>query len=177
MAQRMESAAAPGGVMLGESTAKLVENLAVLGEPELVHIKGSQAPVPARRLLAMPSGRFVSPRRESTLVGRTWELNTIGGILEQAIGGNGCVAAVVGPPGIGKSRTVAEAVQRATSAGLEVFSTYCESHTRDVPFHVVERLLRSVFGINDVTPRWPGNVPVSGYPRRTPKICCCWTIC
>lgn len=152
MAQRMESAAAPGGVMLGESTAKLVENLAVLGEPELVHIKGSQAPVPARRLLAMPSGRFVSPRRESTLVGRTWELNTIGGILEQAIGGNGCVAAVVGPPGIGKSRTVAEAVQRATSAGLEVFSTYCESHTRDVPFHVVERLLRSVFGINDVTP-------------------------
>ena len=40
MAQRMESIAPPGGVMLGESTARLVENTVVLGEPELVHVKG-----------------------------------------------------------------------------------------------------------------------------------------
>src|SRR5581483_520661 len=33
MAQRMESAAPPGGVMLGESTARLVEHVAVLGDP------------------------------------------------------------------------------------------------------------------------------------------------
>jgi adenylate cyclase len=41
MAQRMESVAPPGGAMLSESTARLVENAAVLGEPEMVHIKGS----------------------------------------------------------------------------------------------------------------------------------------
>ena len=41
MAQRMESVAPPGGVMLSESTARLVEGAAVLGEPELVHIKGA----------------------------------------------------------------------------------------------------------------------------------------
>src|SRR5271165_1107458 len=41
MAQRMESVAPPGGVMLSESTAHLVERKgAVLGEHELVHIKG-----------------------------------------------------------------------------------------------------------------------------------------
>ena len=40
MAQRMESVAPPGGVMLSESTARLVENAAVLGEQKLVHIKG-----------------------------------------------------------------------------------------------------------------------------------------
>src|SRR6201997_5769759 len=40
MAQRMESAAPPDGVMLSGSTARLVGNAAVLGEPEPVHIKG-----------------------------------------------------------------------------------------------------------------------------------------
>ena len=35
MAQRMESVAPPGGVMLCESTARLVENAAVLSQPEL----------------------------------------------------------------------------------------------------------------------------------------------
>ena len=53
MAQRMESVAPPGGVMLSESTARLVENVAVLGEPEVVQIKGLPAPVPARRLLGV----------------------------------------------------------------------------------------------------------------------------
>ncbi len=40
MAQRMESVAPPGGVMLGASTARLVENSAVLGEPQLVRNQG-----------------------------------------------------------------------------------------------------------------------------------------
>ena len=52
MAQRMESVAPPGGVMLGESTARLVETRVVLGERETVHIKGFDTGVPARRLLA-----------------------------------------------------------------------------------------------------------------------------
>ena len=51
MAQRMESAAPPGGVMISESTAHLVSHIAVLGEPETVRIKGSDSPVTAYRLL------------------------------------------------------------------------------------------------------------------------------
>src|SRR5271166_6393829 len=53
LAQRMESVAPPGGVMLSESTARLVEHLAVLSEPELVRIKGSDEPVRARRLVTI----------------------------------------------------------------------------------------------------------------------------
>ena len=53
MAQRMESAAPPGGVMLSESTARLVEHLTVLAEAEWIHIKGTDEPVNARRLLAI----------------------------------------------------------------------------------------------------------------------------
>ena len=50
MAQRMESVAPPGGVMLSESTARLVDGAVALGESELVHIKGAEAPVVAHRL-------------------------------------------------------------------------------------------------------------------------------
>src|SRR5271169_445539 len=51
MAQRMESVAPPGGVILSTSTARLVEGAATLGEVERVRIKGTDQPVPARRLL------------------------------------------------------------------------------------------------------------------------------
>ena len=45
MAQRMESVAPPGGVMLSASTARLVDGAAALGEPEMVRIKGADEPV------------------------------------------------------------------------------------------------------------------------------------
>src|SRR6185295_12502220 len=45
MAQRMESIAPPGAVMLSESTARLVEGAATLGEVERVRIKGTDQPV------------------------------------------------------------------------------------------------------------------------------------
>ena len=59
MAQRMESVAPPGGVMLSESTARLVEGAAVLGEPQLVHIKGAEEAVAARRLLSVARAALV----------------------------------------------------------------------------------------------------------------------
>ena len=54
MAQRMESVAPPGGVMLSESTARLVKAAAaVLGEPQMVRTEGAEGAVPARRLLGI----------------------------------------------------------------------------------------------------------------------------
>jgi len=150
MAQRMESVAPSGGVMLGESTARLVEHTAVLGEPECVHVKGVQEPLRARRLLEAAPVHRQTGWRQPTLVGRTWEMSTVAGILDQAISGAGCVAGVVGPPGIGKSRIAREAVRLAAGREVEVFTVACESHTREVPFLVVARLLRTVFGITDL---------------------------
>ena len=64
MAQRMESAAPPGGVMLSESTARLVEHAARLGELQWCTIKGAAAPVPARRLLAVAEDTAPSSARD-----------------------------------------------------------------------------------------------------------------
>jgi adenylate cyclase len=145
MAQRMESVAPPGGVMITESTARLVENASVLGETELVHIKGADAAVPARRLLAIATGRG-SRRRETRFIGREWEMGAITGIFSRSINGNGSVVGVVGPAGIGKSRIVREVSTAAEAAGVEVCMTYCESHTTDVPFHAAAGLVRAAAG-------------------------------
>jgi adenylate cyclase len=151
MAQRMETAAPPSGVMLSESTARLVDSVVSLEEPELVAIKGADAPVPARRLLAIGEHQ-VRRRSDSTLVGRSWELNTVTALLDEAVGGAGSVVTVVGPPGIGKSRLVRETVANASGRGIAVFTTYCESHTTDIPFHVIARLLRTTTGVGGMSP-------------------------
>ncbi|MGB6764980.1 MAG: adenylate/guanylate cyclase domain-containing protein, partial [Mycobacterium sp.] len=57
MAQRMESVAPPGGVMVSASTARLVEGAANLGEVERVRIKGTDQPACAQRLLGVPERR------------------------------------------------------------------------------------------------------------------------
>ena len=51
MAQRMESVAPPGGVMLSASTARLVDGAATLGEAELVHIKGADETGPRQSIV------------------------------------------------------------------------------------------------------------------------------
>jgi adenylate cyclase len=147
MAQRMESVAPPGGVMVSESTARLVEDRVVLGERETVHIKGFATAVPARRLLTADLEHRRKARCDSRLVGRQSEKDAVAELVDRAGRGEGTIVAVTGRPGVGKTRLVRESVATASSRGFEVFVTYCESHTRDVPFHVISRLLRAVFGI------------------------------
>ena len=121
MAQRMESVAPPGGVMLSASTARLVEGTAALGEPELVQIKGADKPVAARRLLGMEERRRLIERVESNLVGRRWEMSAVEGLLDRAIDGHGSVVGVVGPPGIGKSRLVLRSARWPLPGGWRCF--------------------------------------------------------
>jgi class 3 adenylate cyclase len=150
MAQRMESVAPPGAVMLSESTALLVEHIAVLAEPEWVHIKGVDEPVCARQLVAIPPRHGLAGRADAALVGRRPEIATLDAILNQAIDGRGGVADVVGSPGVGKSRVAREAAAIAACRGIDVFWAFCESHASDIPFHAVRRLLRAGTGVTDL---------------------------
>ena len=150
LAQRMESVAPPGGVMLSESTARLVELTAVLADTEMVTIKGRDTPVPARRLVAIEPRQALVGGPESILVGRRREIAAIEAMAHRMLGGRGGVVNVTGPPGIGKSRLAREAAAAAAARGVEVFWAFCESHASDIPFHALKRLLRSVSGIEDV---------------------------
>jgi predicted ATPase len=150
MAQRMESVAPPGGVMLSASTARLVNSSAALGEAELVQIKGADEPVPAHRLLGIGDRHRAVGRAESNLVGRQWEMAAAEGQLQRAVDGHGAVVALVGSPGIGKSRLVREVTAMAATRGVEVFTASCESHTSQVPFYAVARLLRAAFGVDEL---------------------------
>jgi adenylate cyclase len=150
MAQRMESVAPPGGVMVSESTARLVAHTATLGDPQMVEIKGAAAPVPARLLLAMEGRRWETPPSESSLIGREREVTAVDRLLDAAIAGTGSVIGIVGPAGIGKSRVALGLSGSARLRSVETFSTFCESHAAEIPFHVVGRLLRNVFAIDGV---------------------------
>ena len=90
MAQRMESVAPPGGVMLSESTARLVEHTVMLAEPEWVRIKGADDPVRARRLVAIGPRDGLVGRAEASLVGRRWEMAALDAMVDRR-----SVAAVV----------------------------------------------------------------------------------
>jgi class 3 adenylate cyclase len=150
VAQRMETVAPLGGVMVSDSTARLVEFAATLGEVELVQIKGADAPVPARRLLAMGEEHRAVGRAQSNLVGRRWEMFAVEGLLDRAIDGHGAVVGVVGSPGIGKSRLVREVAAMAAARDVDVFAAFCESHASDIPFRVVARLLRAASGVGEL---------------------------
>jgi class 3 adenylate cyclase len=150
MAQRIESVAPPGAAMLSESTARLVEHLTVLADPEWVSVKGADEPVRARRLVAIGARDGLVGRVDAGLVGRRWEMAAIDATADRTIGGRGAVVNVVGPPGIGKSRLARESAAMAAGHGMEVFWTFCESHAGDIPFRVVAQMLRAALDVADL---------------------------
>ncbi|WP_308124010.1 ATP-binding protein [Mycolicibacterium xanthum] len=151
MAQRIESAAEPGAVMVSESTARLVERLAELGEPQWVHVKGAAEPVLARLLTAVKRRQGMAARAEASLVGRRAEMAILDALVERTVAGLGAVVNVIGPPGIGKSRVAREAAVLAAERGVSVVWASCESHTNEAPFGAVTTLLRAAFGVAELT--------------------------
>ena len=75
-------------------------------------------------------------------------MSAVEGLLDRAVDGHGAVVGVVGSPGIGKSRLVREVSAMAAARGVEVFTTFCESHTSQVSFHAVAGLLRAATGVD-----------------------------
>ena len=173
----MESVAPAGGVMLSDSTARLVEHLVTLDEPEWVRIKGADEPVRARRLMGISPRDGLVGCAEASLVGRRAEMAALDAMVNEAIGGCGGVVNVTGPPGIGKSRVAREAPAAAAGRGVEVFWTFCESHARDIPFYAVSRLLRAGSGVADLDGEAARARVREQVPMPTRRMCCCSMIC
>jgi adenylate cyclase len=142
MAQRMEAAAPPGGVLCAQTTAALVEHATRLAPVEEVTIKGSDVPVEARRLESVLSEQLVVGRDEGAMLGRDADLRTLKDAFDTA-----SLVGVVGAPGLGKSRLLREFGDWAEKHGADVVVARCEAHTTDVPFRALSRMVRAMFGI------------------------------
>jgi adenylate cyclase len=153
MAQRMEAAAPPDGVLCSLSTARLVGESARLSPVREVAVKGGDAPIPARQLLAVESNRTVLGRNEGVMLGRDAELSRLRALFDC---GHGCLVGIIGAPGVGKSRLISEFGATATSAGADMIVARCEAHTSTVAFRTLSRLLRAMFkveGLDDAEAR------------------------
>jgi len=107
VAARLEQAAAPGEVLLGESTLELLRDAVEAEAVEPLALKGKSKPVPAFRLLRV----LEAPDRghETVFVGRGREVELLRDSWRRAVDGEACeLVTVVGEAGVGKSRLVAE---------------------------------------------------------------------
>jgi class 3 adenylate cyclase/tetratricopeptide (TPR) repeat protein len=112
VAARLEQAAEPGEVLLGEPTYRLVRT-AVIAEPLApLTAKGKAEPLATYRLVVVEPGAEILPRRfDSPLVGRTREVRAILSAFEEAVSTSTCtLITVIGHPGVGKSRLTHEVV-------------------------------------------------------------------
>jgi len=109
VAARLEQAADPGTILIGEGTLRLVRESVGADSVDPLPLKGKSAPVPAFRLLDV---RGELERSHATrFVGRVPELAALRQAWERTRSEGKCeLVTVVGEPGVGKSRLVAEAL-------------------------------------------------------------------
>src|SRR5205085_10982209 len=112
LAARMEQSALPGSVLLAPDTLRLAEGYVQVKALGPVPIKGLAEPVEVYELLGAGTARSrlqaAAARGLTKFVGRDAELETLRRTLEQAGAGHGQIVALVGEPGVGKSRLVWE---------------------------------------------------------------------
>jgi class 3 adenylate cyclase/predicted ATPase len=114
VAARLEQAAEPGEVLIGGETLALVASAVEVGEERALELKGKGQPVAAYPLLAVREAAERS--HASRFVGRERELQQLVDAWDRALAGPRCeLVTVVGDPGVGKSRLVAEALEQISA--------------------------------------------------------------
>ena len=159
-AARLQTAAPPGGVLIGESTALAVADVADLDDPMRLELKGKAEPVTARLVGSMRS----EPSREQAMgalraptIGRERELAELQRALDEAGAGNVGRWLIVAPPGVGKSRLMREAADRATGRRMAVVWRARARSGAVSPFDAIAGLAISALGAGtsdtDIGPR------------------------
>jgi class 3 adenylate cyclase len=146
LAARMEQLATPGSIRLTAATLRLVEGLVQVNALGRFPVKGLTEPVEVfelvgasaiRRRLQASAARGLTP-----FVGRQQELVTLQQALEQAGTGHGQVVAVVGEPGVGKSRTVYEFLRSPHTPGWLILESASVSYGKATPYFPVIDVLK-----------------------------------
>ncbi len=137
LAARLQSAAAPGAVVISDDTRRLLR-----GEYELVDLgginaKGFAAPVQAWRVVGRADRDVLGEwgeGGEAPLVGRDQEIGYLTEALESVSSGGPRVVLMKADAGLGKSRIVAEIARAAQARGVLRFGLYCSAQTQEAPF-------------------------------------------
>jgi class 3 adenylate cyclase/tetratricopeptide (TPR) repeat protein len=147
VAARLEQAAAPGEILLGGATHRLVRDAVRVEPVEPLHLKGKAEPVAAWRLLeALPDVPAFTRRLDSPFVGRGRELVAFRTALDEAARERACrLVTVLGPPGIGKSRLVREFVGAIGDDARAVVGR-CLSYGEGITFWPLAEIVEQVAG-------------------------------
>jgi class 3 adenylate cyclase len=107
--KRLEQAAAPGEIVLGESTYLLVEHAVRATRLEPLRLKGKDEDAIAFRLESVDPAATAIPRRDDTrFVGQERELERLHAVYREAATSGVRLVTIVGDSGIGKSRLARE---------------------------------------------------------------------
>jgi class 3 adenylate cyclase/tetratricopeptide (TPR) repeat protein len=110
VAARLEQAAAPGEIILGQETLELVRDAVEVEPLEPLELKGKSEPVQAFRLLTLdPVAPGVARHLDAPLIARERELAILTDAWDRTVRERGChLFTLLGMAGVGKSRLVAE---------------------------------------------------------------------
>ncbi len=153
LAGRMEQMARPGTILMTRATSRLVEGHMDVRPLGLVSIKGLTEPMDLYELGGRREVhgllRPVHAQMLTRFVGRETEIAELRRAAGRAMSGRGQVVAVVGEPGVGKSRLVHEFTRAWLDPGWRLLEAAAVSYARSTPYLPVIRLLRHCFGLEE----------------------------
>jgi class 3 adenylate cyclase/tetratricopeptide (TPR) repeat protein len=151
LAARMEQMADPGAILMTAATLHLAEGFVEVDALGPVSVKGAPAPVETFSLTGATAVRSrlqaAAVRGLTRFVGRAAEMDVLFRALDQARTGHGQVAAIVGEPGVGKSRLVWEFTHSHRTQGCLVLEASSVSYGKASTYLPVIDLLKGYFQI------------------------------
>src|SRR5262245_61973508 len=153
LAARLEQLADPGTTLLSSATLQLAEGYVTVKAQGPVTLKGIGQPVEVYDLTGAGSARTrfqaVAARGLTRFVGRSAELAQMFSALERSHAGHGQVVALVGEPGVGKSRLVWEFTHSHRTRDWLVLESASVSYGKASAYRPVIDLLKGYFQIED----------------------------
>ena len=153
LAARMEQLASPGTILVTAAFARLAEGYLHFNSFGPLPIKGLSDPIVVLELVDAESDRMrlqgAAAHGHTLFVGRQTELMVMHEALERSGTGHGQMVAVIGEPGVGKSRLFHELINTPPTQGWLTFGTSCVSYGKANPYLPIRDLLRAYFQIDD----------------------------
>ncbi len=153
MAAAIAQEAAPGDILVSAATAREVDSLSVLTPHSPVTVDASLSVTTYRvvstRDRALPQVAQKG-RARSRFVGRRDDLSTLLKRLQRARVGQGQVVGIMGEPGLGKSRLLAEFRHAAADAEVHYITARCQSYGRVTPYLPVLDVIRQCFDLTSL---------------------------